>query len=167
VRRLHDCVVACNAENDVPTGHWRDWITTEVNGTFPKLSVDYRSEPCNHCDNPPCVHACPTEASHVSDFGQVVLVNHDKCIGCKACVVACPCGARAIHPEGYADKCTFCVQRVKEGKDPACVAVCPTRAMAFGDLDDPRSIVRHLLATSRWHTLLPDAGTKPRVFYLT
>jgi Fe-S-cluster-containing dehydrogenase component len=82
-------------------------------------------------------------------------------------VVACPYGARYIHPDGYADKCTFCHHRVKDGGDPACVAVCPTRAMTFGDLDDPASTVRWQLGARRWHTLLPEAGTRPRVFYLT
>lgn len=163
----NDCVVACQTENDVPPGYFRDWITTEVRGAFPTPALEIRSGRCNHCENPPCVHACPTRASHVSDLGGIVMVDHDKCIGCKACMVACPYGARYIHPDGYADKCTFCAHRVREGKDPACVAVCPTHAMVFGDLDDPASTLRHLLGSRRWHTLLPEAGTQPRVFYLT
>jgi Fe-S-cluster-containing dehydrogenase component len=68
-----------------------------------------------------------------------VLVHHDKCSGCKACIAACPYDARFIHPEGYADKCTFCIPRVEHGLEPACVAVCPTHCMHFGDLDDPNS----------------------------
>jgi Fe-S-cluster-containing dehydrogenase component len=64
------------------------------------------------------------------------------------------------------DKCTFCLHRVKEGRQPACVSVCPASCMAFGDLDDPKSEVAVLLRTRKWHTLLPEAGTKPRVFYL-
>jgi Fe-S-cluster-containing dehydrogenase component len=103
----------------------------------------------------------------VSDFGKVVLVTKDRCIGCKACISACPYGARYVHPEGYVDKCTFCMHRVKDGKDPACVSVCPTHCMTFGDLDDPKSRVSELLRTRTWHVLLPDAGTKPRVYYLT
>jgi Fe-S-cluster-containing dehydrogenase component len=113
------------------------------------------------------VACCPTGASHVEDFGHVVQVNADKCIGCKACIAACPYGARYVHPEGYVDKCTFCTHRVKDGLEPACVAVCPTRCMTFGDLDDPNGEVSRLLATRRWHTLLPEAGTRPRIFYLT
>ena len=100
-------------------------------------------------------------------FGKVVHVTANKCIGCKACLAACPYDARYVHPKGYVDKCTFCTHRVKDGLDPACVAVCPTRCMAFGDLDDPKSEVRALLATREWHVLKPEAGTKPRVFYLT
>ena len=102
-----DCVVACQVENDVPLGHCRDWITTEVRGTFPQLNMEIRTERCNHCDNPPCVTCCPTGASHVEEFGKIVLVTHDLCIGCKACLASCPYDARFIHPEAYADKCTF------------------------------------------------------------
>lgn len=161
-----DCVVACKTENDVPDGYCRDWIVTEVRGTFPSLALEIRSERCNHCDNPPCVSCCPTGASHVEPLGRTVQVAANKCIGCKACLAACPYGARYVHPNGYVDKCTFCAHRVDAGIDPACVSVCPTRCMTFGDLDDPRSRVAELLRTRKWHTLLPDAGTKPRVFYL-
>jgi Fe-S-cluster-containing dehydrogenase component len=102
----------------------------------------------------------------VQEFGKVVLVDHDKCIGCKACLAACPYGARFIHPDGYADKCTFCMHRVERGLAPACVDVCPTHCMHFGDLDDPESEVSRLIATRRHFVLKPDAGTRPRIFYL-
>ena len=162
-----DCVVACQTENDVPAGYCRDWIATEVRGEYPNLSMEIRSERCNHCDDPPCVASCPTGASHVAQPGNVVLVTHERCMGCKACVSSCPYDARFIHPEGYADKCTFCIHRVREGKLPACVSVCPTRCMHFGDLDDPASDVARLLASRKHHALVPQAGTGPRVFYLT
>ncbi|MCU0256109.1 MAG: 4Fe-4S dicluster domain-containing protein [Vicinamibacterales bacterium] len=161
-----DCVVACKTENDVPDGFCRDWISQRVQGRMPDLHLTITSERCNHCDNPPCVTCCPTGASHVHDYGQVVLVAHDKCIGCKACLASCPYGARFIHPEGYADKCTFCIHRVEQGELPACVAVCPTHAMHFGDLDDPQSEVSRLIATRRHFVLKPDAGTQPRIYYL-
>lgn len=132
-----DCVVACKTENDVPDGFCRDWINQRLEGTMPDLRLTITSERCNHCDRPPCVSCCPTGASHVQEFGKVVLVDHEKCIGCKACLASCPYGARFIHPDGYADKCTFCIHRVEKGELPACVAVCPTHAMHFGDLDDP------------------------------
>ena len=162
-----DCVVACQTENDVPVGYARDWIATELRGEFPNLTMEIRSERCNHCDNPPCVSCCPTGASHVSSLGAIVKVAANRCIGCKACLSACPYGARFVNPKGYADKCTFCDHRVKDGKDPACVSVCPTHCMVFGDLDDPKSAAARLLRTRKWHTLLPEAGTRPRVFYLT
>ena len=162
-----DCIVACKTENEVPEGFNRDWIAEQAKGRFPNVHLEIRSERCNHCDNPPCVYCCPTGASHVEPDGKTVQVNPDRCIGCKACLAACPYGARFVHPDGYADKCTFCLHRVKEGKDPACVSVCPTHCMVFGDLDDPKSAVSQLLQSRKHHTLLPEAGTKPRVFYLT
>lgn len=161
-----DCVVACKTENDVPDGYCRDWINQRLEGTMPDLRLTITSERCNHCDEPPCVTCCPTGASHVHDYGGVVLVRQEQCIGCKACLASCPYGARFIHPDGYADKCTFCIHRVEKGDLPACVAVCPTHAMHFGDLDDPQSSVSRLLASRRHFVLKPDAGTKPRIFYL-
>jgi len=161
-----DCVVACKTENDVPEGFCRDWITEEVRGVFPQPQLEIRSERCNHCDNPPCVHCCPTGASHVEEFGKLVQIHHDLCIGCKACLASCPYNARFIHPEGYADKCTFCMHRVKQGLDPACVSVCPTYCMTFGDLDDPNSEISRKVRSRKGHVLLPAAGTKPRIHFL-
>ena len=160
------CVLACKAENRVPDGFCRDWIVQEVKGAFPDLSLEIRSERCMHCSNPPCVTVCPTGASHVAEGG-IVLVHHDMCTGCKACIGACPYDARYVHPQGYVDKCTFCQHRVKEGLDPACVSVCPTKALTFGDLNDPDSGVRELLENRTWKVLHPEAGTEPNVFFLT
>jgi Fe-S-cluster-containing dehydrogenase component len=162
-----DCVVACKTENDVPEGFNRDWIAYQTSGAFPTLRMEIRSERCNHCDEPPCVSCCPTGASHVEEPGRVVLVTKEACIGCKACLASCPYDARFIHPDGYADKCTFCAHRLKDGLDPSCVAVCPTSCMTFGDLDDPMSAISRLLAARAHHALVPEAGTKPRIFYLT
>jgi Fe-S-cluster-containing dehydrogenase component len=161
-----DCVVACKTENNVPEGFNRDWITYETIGKFPNLHMEIRSERCNHCDNPPCVYTCPTGASHISDIGGIVLVDYDKCIGCKACIAACPYDARFIHPDGYATKCTFCEHRVVQGLDPACVATCPTHCMYFGDLEDPNSEVSKLLQSRKYRVLNPESGTKPQVYYL-
>jgi len=161
-----DCVIACETENNVPEGFCRDWITTEAEGKFPTVTLEIRSERCNHCEDAPCVSCCPTGASHFHDIGGVVLVNPNHCIGCKACIASCPYGARYVHPEGYVDKCTFCIHRVEEGLDPACVSVCPTYCMTFGDFDDPDSKVNKLLQSRKHHSLLPEAGTKPNIFYL-
>ncbi|MDI1248058.1 MAG: 4Fe-4S dicluster domain-containing protein [Lacunisphaera sp.] len=161
-----DCVVACKTENNVPEGYNRDWITEEVRGKNPTLQMEIRSERCNHCDRPPCVYCCPTGASHIHEGG-VVLVTHEKCIGCKACIAACPYDARFVHPEGYIDKCTFCIHRVEQGLKPACVSVCPTHCMHFGDLEDPQSEVARLLSSRAHHSLLPQTGCQPHVFYLT
>jgi len=162
-----DCVVACETENNVPVGFARDWIEQIAVGKFPDTNVEIKSERCNHCSDAPCVTSCPTGASHHSDLGGIVLVTHDKCIGCKACIESCPYGARFVHPEGYVDKCTFCIHRVENGEDPACVSVCPTHCMHFGDLDDPNSEVSKLLKKRKHHSLVPEAGTTPNIFYLT
>ncbi len=161
-----DCVVACKTENNVPEGYCRDWVEEAVRGTFPTVQLTIHAARCNHCSSPPCVTCCPTGASHVREGG-VVLVDHGKCIGCKACIEACPYDARFSHPDGYADKCTFCIHRVEQGLLPACVAVCPTHCMHFGDLDDPESEVARLLRSRPNHVLTPEAGTQPNGFYLT
>lgn len=161
-----DCVAACKTENNVVEGFNRDWIVFDVNGKFPELAMEIRSERCNHCENPPCVTCCPTGASHVHDIGGVILVGHDVCIGCKACIASCPYDARFVHPDGYIDKCTFCIHRVEKGVDPACVSVCPTHCMYFGDIEDPNSIVSRLLPSRKYHILKPEAGTKPHIYYL-
>lgn len=162
-----DCVVACKTENLVPDGYSRDWVGEEVRGRFPDLAVTYRSERCNHCAHPPCVYACPTGASFVDEESNVTLVDPSLCTGCKSCIAACPYDARFVMPEGYVSKCTFCLHRVREGLAPACVAVCPTRCMHFGDLNDPESDVSHLLRSRPSMTLIPGAGTDPQLYYLT
>lgn len=160
-----DCVVACQIENQIPAGYCRDWITENVSGVYPSLSLELRSERCNHCDNAPCVRCCPTGASYVAEGG-IVLVEHNRCIGCGACIESCPYDARFFHPEGYVDKCTFCIHRVREGLEPACVSVCPTHCLYFGDADDPNSEVAMLLRTREHKVLAPEAGTNPNVYYL-
>ena len=160
-----DCVVACQTENNVPIGYCRDWVTESVNGTYPHVEIELKSERCNQCDNAPCVRCCPTGASHKAEGG-IVLVTADECIGCGACITSCPYDARYQHPDGYVDKCTFCAHRLKKGQLPACVSVCPTKCMYFGDIDDPTSQVSHLLASRKFKVLAPEAGTKPNVYYL-
>lgn len=162
-----DCVVACQIENDVPTGYCRDWVVETVNGTYPSVSFEFRSERCNHCENAPCVRTCPTGASHIIEGG-IVLVEGFECIGCGACIESCPYDARYPHPQkGYIDKCTFCNHRLEKGENPSCVSVCPTHCMYFGDIDDANSEVSQLLATRKHKVLAPEAGTKPSVYYLT
>lgn len=160
-----DCVIACQTENNVPIGFCRDWVTETVEGTYPNVSIELRTERCNHCENSPCVRCCPTGASHFADGG-IVLVTPDECIGCGACIQSCPYDARYSHPEGYVDKCTFCIHRVRRGEKPACVSVCPTSCMYFGDLDDPNSELVTVLKNRKFKALAPEAGTKPQIFYL-
>jgi tetrathionate reductase subunit B len=168
-RRCVGCsagVLACKAENGLEEGGFRCWITTETRGVFPALSMQIRSERCNHCTSAPCVGVCPTGASHLADGG-VVLVDPAKCTGCKACMAACPYDARWVRSDGSVDKCTFCLHRVRRGELPACVAICPTRALAFGDVNDPDSTVSRLLRERRHDVLRPELGLDPNVFYLT
>ena len=160
-----DCVVACQTENDVPLGNSRDWVKENLTGKYPKLEREIRSERCNHCENSPCVRCCPTSASHY-DEGGIVMVNGVDCIGCGACIQSCPYKARYTHPKGYVDKCTFCLHRIRKGEDPACVAVCPTNTMYFGDLNDSSNGLSEMLKKRKYKVLAPEAGTGPQVYYL-
>ena len=159
------CVFACKQENNVPEGYCRDWIEQQVWGAYPVLKLENRSQRCQHCDNPPCVYACPTGASHTG-IGGITLVDKDLCTGCKACIAACPYDARYLHPKGYVDKCTFCEHRVRNGIDPACVQICPTNCLHFGDVNDPNSEVSKLLATRKYHTQKSELGTQPQLYWL-
>lgn len=160
------CIVACKTQNGVAPECYRTRVVEEVDGVFPELRMEMRPELCNHCDSPPCVQNCPTGASYKREDG-IVLVNRRKCVGCKACIAACPYGARYIDPDhGYADKCTFCFERLEEGKEPACVSTCTGRARVFGDLEDPESEVSQLLRRYASYVLLAGAGTRPRVHYI-
>ncbi len=160
------CVVACKRENDVPAEHFRTRVVEMVRGEFPRLRSEMRSELCNHCDHAPCVSICPTGASHKQKDG-TVQIDRKKCVGCKACITACPYDVRYIHPEhGWADKCSFCQQRLAEGKEPACVATCIGRSRMFGDLDDPNSEVSQLLRDNSSRVLKPEVGTRPNVYYI-
>ena len=161
------CVIGCMTENDVPAGYTRDWVFTETTGKFPNLQMTVRSERCNHCDDAPCVSVCPTGASHYGP-GSTVQVNPKRCSGCKVCIAACPYDARYIDPnKGAVDKCTFCVHRIENGiPTTSCQEICPTGSIVFGDLNDPNSEVSKLLETREHYTLVPDAGTQPKHFYL-
>jgi Fe-S-cluster-containing dehydrogenase component len=159
------CVLACKAENRLPKSGFRDWIHTDTMGIFPHLHQEIRSERCNHCSNPPCVSCCPTGASHTVEGG-VVLVDHTMCTGCKACLASCPYQARYIHEQGYADKCTFCIHRVRRGQLPACVSVCPTKALTFGDLNNPLSEINRVLRRRKHKTLKTELGLQPNVYFL-
>ena len=160
------CVVACKAENAVPDGRARNRVSEVESGAYPAVRVVMSPSQCMQCDDAPCVRVCPTGASHRNANG-VVLIDADDCIGCRYCIEACPYDARYFDEQsGTVDKCTFCVHRTVMGFEPACVTTCPTRTRAFGDLDDPISVVARLVASGRVEVRLPEAGTKPKVYYL-
>lgn len=161
----HACVLACKTENAVPEKGYRDWIAVETRGHFPNLSQQIRSERCNHCEHPPCVSACPTGASHVGEAG-TVQITRTKCTGCKACIAACPYDARYVHEDGFVDKCTFCLHRVRKGQQPACVEVCPTGSLAFGDRAEPSSSVATLLRQRKHQVKEAERGLAPQVYFL-
>ena len=139
---------------------------------------------CNHCDNPPCVRACPTKATFKNEDG-VVLMDFHRCIGCRFCMAACPYGARSFNwrdprpfikhenPEfptrmrGVVEKCNLCAERLAIGKIPACVeATGNTKAMIFGDLNDPNSEISRVLRSQFTIQRKPALGTNPSVFYI-
>ena len=128
---------------------------------------------CLHCESPACVTACPTGASYKRAEDGIVLVDEDKCIGCKLCSWACPYGAREYsEAEGVMKKCTLCVDRIYNDKldevdrQPACVQACPTQARHFGDLGDPESAVSRLVADRNGVALMPELGYAPTNRYL-
>jgi len=141
----HACTVACKAENDVPLGDFRTWVKTVEHGEFPDVSRSFLIERCNHCENAPCVAICPVNALYKRDDG-IVDFNTDQCIGCRACQAACPYDAIYMDSrQGHTvAKCNFCSHRIDAGSEPACVIVCPTEAIVFGDLDDPTSPISAL-----------------------
>ncbi|MBZ4643049.1 MAG: molybdopterin oxidoreductase, 4Fe-4S ferredoxin, iron-sulfur binding protein [Deferribacteraceae bacterium] len=163
------CTLACKMENHVPTGlyNYRIWVAEKpVRGHFPNIKRSFQPSQCQQCDNPPCVHVCPTKASYQTEDG-VVLVDHNKCILCKYCMTACPYDARYVNEEIKAiDKCTFCYHRLPEGREPACVETCPPKVRVFGDLNDPNSEVSKLLVEHETFNLKPEKGTKPKLYYI-
>jgi Fe-S-cluster-containing dehydrogenase component len=155
--------------------------------TLPDQNYFYVPVQCQQCEKPPCVKACPVRATFRDPAG-VVLIDYNWCIGCRMCQLACPYQARRfnwaepnlpaeeMNPKthyfgnrprmrGVMEKCTFCVQRTREGRNPACLEACPVGARKFGNLLDPDSDVRRVLATKRVFRFKEEAGTYPKFFY--
>lgn len=161
----HACTVACKSEHDVPLGVNRTWLKYIETGEFPNTGRSFSVMRCNHCDDAPCMAICPTSALHRTPNG-VVDFDDSRCIGCKACMNACPYDAIYINPETKtAHKCNFCNHRLEVGLEPACVVVCPTHAIVTGDLDDPNSEVSKIVARDKTAVRAPEQGTNPKVFY--
>lgn len=162
----HACTVACKAEHDVPLGVYRTWVKYIEKGAFPNTRRYFLVNRCNHCDDAPCVKICPTRALYKRHDG-IVDFDARRCIGCKSCMQACPYDALYIDPaSGTAAKCNYCAHRTERGLEPACVVVCPERAIIAGDLQDPCSELATIVAREPVRTRKPEQGTGPNVYYL-
>ena len=161
----HACTVACKSENEVPLGVTRTYVKSVDVGVFPQARRAFQVTRCNQCDAAPCVTACPTSAMFARRDG---IVDFDKsiCIGCKACIAACPYDAIFINPEDHAaEKCNFCAHRIDLGLEPACVVVCPTEAILVGDLNDPGSRVAEIVHREAVAVRRPEKDARPKLFY--
>jgi molybdopterin-containing oxidoreductase family iron-sulfur binding subunit len=185
------CVSACRLENNIPpqaSARPTDWITVESRDNaqaFPQSDSIFLPKPCMHCENPPCVRACPVGATVKSGQGGIVSQTYARCIGCRACMKACPYGVRrftwtdpswprgmgealtpyaSVRPKGVVEKCTLCSHRLMlagpGGYVTACAEACPTGAIRAGSVEELR---RGLDA----FVLLPGEKTSPQVFYMT
>ncbi|MFA5079823.1 MAG: 4Fe-4S dicluster domain-containing protein [Dehalococcoidia bacterium] len=191
-----DCIAACHSVHNVPDmGNIKEeikWLW-EVNygqafdnqeNRFVKEQLQDRSVLvlCNHCDNPPCVRVCPTQATWKRDDG-IVMMDYHRCIGCRYCMAACPYGSRSFNwrdprpyigtiYEGYptrtrgvVEKCNFCEERLLDGLQPACVEACKTGALKFGDLK-PGTELYDLISSQFNLRRKDELGTQPQVYYL-
>jgi len=163
----HSCTVACKVNNELPVDMiYNPVFTSGPSGVFPHVSMTFYPLICMHCDDPPCVGCCPSGASQQDGDG-IVWVDQNKCIGCKACIQACPYRARHANAStGTVQKCDFCKERAREGLEPFCVQTCHQRARIFGDLDDRMSAVSQMVNSMHTLQLLPDIGTDPQVYYI-
>jgi len=162
----HACSTACKSENEVPLGVYRTWVKTTETGRYPDTQRHFQVTRCNHCSDPPCARICPTAAMFQRSDG-IVEFDKDACIGCKACMQACPYDAIYIDPETHtAAKCHYCAHRTDIGLEPACVVVCPEHAIVAGDLNDPRSEISRLVAKHPVTVRKPEQGTRPKLFYI-
>jgi Fe-S-cluster-containing dehydrogenase component len=196
---IEPMIEACHKTHNVPhfqnKHHEIKWIwETHFHNAFIDLPNNYMSEEvehrpitvlCNHCENPPCVRACPTKATFKRESDGIVLMDFHRCIGCRFCMAACPYGSRSfnfVDPRtalddkeinrqfptrmmGVVEKCNFCAERLAVGQMPACVEA-SNGALTFGDLKDPHSNVRELLKenfTIRRNSVI---GTEPCIYYI-
>jgi len=161
----HACTTACKSENVVPLSVTRTYVKHVDVGVFPQVRRAHQVTRCNQCAHAPCVTACPTTAMFKRADG---IVDFDKsiCIGCKACMAACPYDAIFINPEDHsAEKCNFCAHRIDVGLEPACVVVCPTQAILIGDMNDPQAYVTQIINREPVAVRRPEKETLPKLFY--
>ena len=194
---LEPIIEACNKIHNIPhlpvKRHEIMWIwEDEYHNVFPMKAARFMDEKvehtpilvlCNHCENPPCCRACPTQATFKRETDGIVLMDFHRCIGCRFCMAACPYGARSFNfrdprpfiakenkefptrMKGVVEKCNFCAERLAVGEMPACVEASEGK-MAFGDLYDPESEVRELIRTNYTIRRKQSLGTEPSVYYI-
>ncbi|MFO0837524.1 MAG: 4Fe-4S dicluster domain-containing protein [Phycisphaerae bacterium] len=162
----HACTVACKSEHEVPLGVNRTWVKYIEKGEFPATRRFFNVQRCNHCEDAPCVEICPVTSLYQRPDG-IVDFDNSRCIGCKACMQACPYDALFLDPQTLtAAKCNYCTHRVDAGYEPACVVVCPVEAIVSGDLDDPESKIAQLDRLQRVQYPKPEKATRPKLFYV-
>ncbi|MBL6705326.1 MAG: 4Fe-4S dicluster domain-containing protein [Planctomycetaceae bacterium] len=165
----HACEVSCKSENDVPLGRFiRQTIYKDV-GEYPKVARVFLPMACQHCEDAPCIKACPCGAL-LKEVGGTVAVNYNVCSGHGTCAEVCPYGAIYLDPVAkQAVKCHNCYHRLEHDMEPACVPTCPSDALYFGDLNDPESKISvakaELEAGEGLTQLRPEKGTKPRTWF--
>lgn len=180
----HACTVACKQKNGTPPEVFWTKIKTEEVGQYPKAYRTYKPTICMHCADAPCVTVCPTGASYKREDG-IVMIDQSKCIRCLMCISACPYQARSFDAEdknyfpekgltvyeeqvgrknSSVTKCYFCLDRLLDGEEPACVQTCPTSARIFGDLED--SSMQSKITSGGGYQDKPEEGTNPSVYYL-
>lgn len=162
----HACTIACKEEHQIPIGVNRCWVKSVEKGTFPRTRRFFFPVLCNQCEEAPCQKICPTNALFKRRDG-IVDLNGEVCIGCRACMAACPYDQLFIDPSTHtAEKCNFCANRVENNLLPSCVSVCPTECRIFGDLEDPASRVSEIVQSESISVRKPEKGTRPKVFYI-
>lgn len=159
------CRIACQMKNNLaPTESFIRFEHLEE-GTYPTVHTEVVPLQCMHCDDAPCQKVCPTHATYTTDSG-VVLVDEEKCIGCKYCMAACPFQARIVKKEsGVVEKCRFCWDEKTPDDPPACVKTCITHARIFGDIDDPTSDIAQAIAHRNAQPLAGNL-TQAKLFYV-
>ncbi len=193
-RNARKCVEACQSAHQLRPHEYH--INTLVMQESKNTAPYYMPKPCQHCDNPPCVSVCPVDATFKRQDG-IVLIDNERCIGCRFCMAACPYSARMFHwqepvltenvsdeydvelntPQrrGTISKCLFSADRLRENQMPYCVSACPNGVFYFGDENEDavtngttKETVRlsQLLKQNAGYRLMPELGTKPRVYYL-
>lgn len=185
----YGCQIACKAENGTRPGTTYARVLKREFGTYPNVKKQSLPLLCMHCRDAPCIEVCPTGASQKRNDG-IVFIDPDICVGCRACMMACPYAARYFqdeernyfgvgmaptayevsryhdHQSGIVEKCDFCRHRLDQGKEPACVANCMCKARIFGNLEDPESEVSCLIKEESGFQLNAELGTDPSVYYL-